>query len=70
MRDSAVPRIQAWKKKTTTLERAVLRRPDHFNVLVFVDLILLPAVNLFAYRLATAAISMALLLYGLIWESS
>jgi hypothetical protein len=40
------------------------------NVLVFVDLILLPAVNLFPYRLATAAISMALLLYGLIWESS
>ena len=40
------------------------------NVLVFVDLFLLPAVDLFPYRLATAAISMALLLYGLIWESS
>lgn len=38
--------------------------------LVFVDLVLLPSeIDLFPYRLATTAISMALLLYGLIWES-
>ena len=38
------------------------------NLLVFIDLVLLPKVDLFPYRLATTAISMALLLYGLIWE--
>lgn len=39
------------------------------NILVFVDLVLLPDVDIFAYRLAATAVSMALLLYGLIWES-
>lgn len=39
------------------------------NLLVFADLVVFPAVDLFPYRLATSAISMALLLYGLIWES-
>ena len=39
------------------------------NALVFVDLVLLPNVNLYALRLATTLVSMALLLYGLIWES-
>jgi Family of unknown function (DUF5985) len=39
------------------------------NALVFVDLVLLPTIDLFAYRLAAAAVSMALLLYGLVWES-
>jgi hypothetical protein len=39
------------------------------NFLVFVDLVLYPDVNLFRCRLATAALSMLLMLYGLIWES-
>ena len=39
------------------------------NGLVFVDLILLPRVDLFTYRLAATTVSMALLLYGLVWES-
>jgi hypothetical protein len=39
------------------------------NVLVFIDLILLPEeVDLHVARLGTAAISMSLLLFGLIWE--
>lgn len=38
------------------------------NVLVFVDLILAPDRDLYMWRLATAAIGMGLLLYGLIWE--
>ena len=39
------------------------------NALVFVDLILLPTeVNLYVARLSTAAVSMSLLLFGLIWE--
>ncbi|MGC2330141.1 MAG: DUF5985 family protein [Candidatus Acidiferrales bacterium] len=37
--------------------------------LVFVDLILLPTIDLFLYRLLASAIAMAMLLYGLIWES-
>jgi len=39
------------------------------NGLVFVDLVLIPDVNLYRLRLATAAVAMILLLYGLIWES-
>jgi hypothetical protein len=40
------------------------------NVLLFVDLVLLPApVDLYLLRLITAAVAMLLLLYGLIWES-
>ncbi len=39
------------------------------NSLIFVDLVLLPDVNLYRLRLATAAVAMVLLLYGLIWGS-
>jgi Family of unknown function (DUF5985) len=39
------------------------------RALVFVDLILLPTVDLFLYRLFASAMAMAMLLYGLIWES-
>jgi len=39
------------------------------NLLIFVDLVLVPEVDLYRYRLATAAVAMALLVYGLIWES-
>ena len=38
-------------------------------LLVFVDLVLVDSVDLYLYRLATAASAMLLLLYGLIWES-
>lgn len=38
------------------------------NFLVFVDLVLLPHVDLYLVRLLTAAVAMVLLLYGLIWE--
>lgn len=38
------------------------------NLLVFIDLVLLPSVNLYLLRLAVAAGSMMILLYGLIWE--
>ncbi|MEO8598089.1 MAG: DUF5985 family protein [Candidatus Solibacter sp.] len=39
------------------------------NGLVFVDLILYPEIDMYRWRLATAAVSMILLLYGLIFES-
>ena len=39
------------------------------NLLVFIDLVIVPDVNLFVWRLATSALSMFLLLYGLIWDS-
>lgn len=39
------------------------------NFLVFLDLnILPPKIDLFPWRLLTAAIAMLILLYGLIWE--
>jgi uncharacterized protein DUF5985 len=38
------------------------------NVLLFMDLVMLPDVNLYIWRLVTAAVAMVLLLYGLIWE--
>jgi len=39
------------------------------NGLIFVDLVIFPQTNLYPLRLGTAAASMLLLLYGLIWES-
>jgi hypothetical protein len=39
------------------------------NALVFVDLILLPQVDLYLLRLCVTAVSMLLLLFGLVWES-
>jgi len=39
------------------------------NSLIFVDLVLFADIDLYPWRLSTAAISMAILLYGLIWES-
>ena len=39
------------------------------NLLVFIDLVVFPRVDLYLLRLVTAAIAMLLLLYGLIWES-
>ncbi|HVN45003.1 MAG TPA: DUF5985 family protein [Steroidobacteraceae bacterium] len=38
------------------------------NVLLFVDLILLPQVDLFLWRTIPAVAGMVALLYGLIWE--
>ena len=38
------------------------------NFLVFVDLVMLPATDLYFLRLATAALAMLLLMFGLIWE--
>jgi hypothetical protein len=40
------------------------------NALLFLDLVVYPAeVNLYLWRLGTAAAAMVVLLYGLIWES-
>lgn len=38
------------------------------NLLLFLDLVVFPEVNLYSWRLLTAAVAMMLLLYGLIWE--
>jgi len=38
------------------------------NILLFVDLIVLPDVDLFWWRTATALVGMMVLLFGLIWE--
>lgn len=38
------------------------------NILLFVDLVLLPDVDLYFWRLLTAALAMLVLLWGLIWE--
>jgi Family of unknown function (DUF5985) len=39
------------------------------NVLVFLDLVIVPTVDLYRWRLIATGVAMALLLYGLIWES-
>jgi hypothetical protein len=39
------------------------------NILVIADLVLFPKIDLYSYRLISAAVAMVLLLYGLIWES-
>lgn len=38
------------------------------NILVFGDLVLFPSIDLYTYRLASAAVAISLLLFGLIWE--
>jgi Family of unknown function (DUF5985) len=40
------------------------------NVLIFLDLVVFPQLDLYMLRLTTVSISMILLLYGLIWESN
>lgn len=39
------------------------------NAMRFVDLVMLPEVDLYLWRLVPAAIGMLLLLFGLIWDS-
>jgi hypothetical protein len=39
------------------------------SLLVFVDLVMVPDIDLFHYRLLTTAVALALLIYGLIWEA-
>jgi hypothetical protein len=39
------------------------------NMLVFVDMVLVPEISLYLWRQLVAAVSLVLLLYGLIWES-
>lgn len=38
------------------------------SVLVLVDMILFPSLDLFTWRLASVAISLSLLVFGMIWE--
>jgi len=38
------------------------------NLLTFMDLVLLPNVDLYIWRLSTATVAMLILVYGLIWE--
>ncbi len=38
------------------------------NLLVFVDLIIFPTIDLYPLLLISAAVAMLLLLYGLVWE--
>lgn len=39
------------------------------NIFVIADLMMFPGIDFYSYRLGSAAVAMALLLYGLIWES-
>ncbi|WP_163989514.1 DUF5985 family protein [Pyxidicoccus caerfyrddinensis] len=70
----AVLLLRAWKR---TQSRLLLWSGLCFaglalnNVLLFVDLVLLPtAVDLYIPRLVTGLASAAILLYGLIWDAS
>jgi hypothetical protein len=38
------------------------------NFLVFLDLVVFPQIDLYRWRLLTAAAAMLILMYGLIWE--
>lgn len=39
------------------------------NVFLFVDLVVLPEKDLYAWRLGTAFVGVSILLYGFVWES-
>jgi hypothetical protein len=38
------------------------------NLLLFLDMVVFPNVDLYLWRLLTAALAMMVLVYGLIWE--
>jgi hypothetical protein len=38
------------------------------NLIVFLDLVIFPEVDLYRWRLIAAAVAMLILVYGLIWE--
>ena len=38
------------------------------NILVLADMVLFPSVDLYSWRLASVAISVSLLLFGLVWQ--
>lgn len=40
------------------------------NILLFVDLVLVPTIDLSMYRALSALAAIALLLFGLVWEES
>jgi hypothetical protein len=40
------------------------------NILVLADMLLFPSIDLYTYRLASTAISISVLLFGLVWERS
>jgi cytochrome c biogenesis protein CcdA len=39
------------------------------NALLVIDLVFVPEVNLYIWRLLTAAVAMLVLMFGLVWES-
>jgi hypothetical protein len=39
------------------------------NLFKIADLLIFPGIDLYSYRLGSAALAMLLLLYGLVWES-
>lgn len=39
------------------------------NALVFVDIVIVPEIDLYLWRLGVAALAMVVLLFGLVWES-
>jgi hypothetical protein len=39
------------------------------NVLVFIDLVMMPGTDLHLWRWGTSAVSLCLLVFGLVWES-
>ncbi len=39
------------------------------NILLFLDLVVVHDIDLYLWRLGSAALAMVLLLYGLVWES-
>jgi hypothetical protein len=39
------------------------------NILLFVDLVVVPQVDVFMWRTSAAPLGMCLLLYGLVWDS-
>jgi hypothetical protein len=38
------------------------------NLLIFIDMVLLPDVDLYRWRLLTTALAMCVLVFGLIWD--
>lgn len=66
---AAVVKLSPPPPRVAAVERDLLFLLALNSLLVFIDIILLPAVDLLPLRLATNLLAVGVLLYGFVWDS-
>jgi len=69
LHDTPAAQLSARPEPAALLEHRLFRRPWANNLLLFIDLVLLPRVDLQWARSLSALAAISLLLYGFIWEA-